>query len=100
MDFRCTFLVVTSGKPSARSKRIWWPNTLLVPVPVWSALATPCVSTRRMKSSYWRRMGRSGMEGLSGGFEVELHRRQPGVEPAARHQLGMAPGLDDAAMVE
>ena len=27
IDFRCSFLVVTSGKPSARSKRIWWPNT-------------------------------------------------------------------------
>ena len=26
MDLRCTFLVVTSGKPLARSKRIWWPK--------------------------------------------------------------------------
>ena len=43
IDFRCTFLVVTSGKPSARSKRIWWPNTLRVPVPVRSALAVPCL---------------------------------------------------------
>ena len=37
MDLRCTFLVVTSGKPSFRSNRIWCPNTLLVPVPVRSA---------------------------------------------------------------
>ena len=43
IDLRCTFLVVTSGKPSARSKRIWWPNTLRVPVPVRSLLATPVV---------------------------------------------------------
>ena len=28
IDLRCSFLVVTSGKPAARSKRIWWPNTL------------------------------------------------------------------------
>ena len=32
-------MVVTSGKPSARSKRIWWPKTLRVPVPVRSVLA-------------------------------------------------------------
>jgi hypothetical protein len=58
MERRCTFLVVTRGKPSFRSKRIWWPNTLRVPVPVRSVLATPVVCTRRMKSSYWERMGR------------------------------------------
>ena len=39
----CTFLVVTSGKPSVRSKRIWWPNTLRVPVPVRSDFSTPVV---------------------------------------------------------
>ena len=44
IDLRCSFLVVTSGKPSARSKRIWWPNTLSVPVPVRSVLRTPCVA--------------------------------------------------------
>src|SRR5687768_9174187 len=59
MDFRCTFFVVTSGKPSFRSKRIWWPKTLRVPVPVRSVLGVPCVCTWRMKSSYCERMGRS-----------------------------------------
>jgi hypothetical protein len=29
------------GKPSLRSKRIWWPNTEIVPVPVRSALRAP-----------------------------------------------------------
>ena len=58
IDFRCTFLVVTSGKPSLRSKRIWWPNTLFVPVPVRSAFVTPWSRTWRMKSSYWERTGR------------------------------------------
>ena len=60
MERRCTFLVVTSGKPSDRSKRIWWPNTLFVPVPVRSPLVTPWSRTWRMKSSYWERMGRMG----------------------------------------
>ena len=32
MDLRCSFLVVTSGKPSLRSKRIWCPNTERVPI--------------------------------------------------------------------
>ena len=54
-------MVVTSGKPSFRSKRIWWPNTLVVPVPVRSALCTPCVCTWRMKSSYWLRTGRDAV---------------------------------------
>jgi hypothetical protein len=35
-----------------QSKRIWWPNTLLVPVPVRSVLATPWLATCCMKSSY------------------------------------------------
>ena len=52
MERRCTFFVVTSGKPSLRSKRIWYPKTLVVPVPVRSALATPWSRTWRMKSSY------------------------------------------------
>ena len=26
-DLRCSFLVVSSGKPAPRSKRIWWPNS-------------------------------------------------------------------------
>ena len=58
MDFRCTFLVVTSGKPSFRLILIWWPNTLRVPVPVRSVLGVPCAYTWRMKSSYWERTGR------------------------------------------
>ena len=41
IDFRCSFLVVTRGKPAPRSKRIWWPNTLSVPVPVRSVLRDP-----------------------------------------------------------
>ena len=40
-DLKCTFFVVTSGKPSARSKRIWYPNVLTVPVPVRSLLGAP-----------------------------------------------------------
>ena len=67
IERKWTFFVVTSGKPSLRSKRIWQPNTLLVPVPVRSAFATPCVATWRMKSSYCERTGRawlsSGMAG-------------------------------------
>ena len=54
IDFRCSFLVVTSGKPSARSKRICRPNTLRVPVPVRSAFSVPCSSTWRRRSRYWR----------------------------------------------
>ena len=45
IDFRCTFLVVTSGKPSARSKRIWWPKIERVPVPVRSVFSTPVSRT-------------------------------------------------------
>ena len=44
-----TFFVVTSGKPSARSKRIWWPNTQRVPVPVRSPFSAPSSRIR------WRR---------------------------------------------
>jgi squalene cyclase len=42
IERRCSFLVVTSGKPALRSKRIWWPNTERVPVPVRSVFSTPC----------------------------------------------------------
>ena len=45
-------LVVTRGKPSARSNRIWWPNTLKVPVPVRSVFMAPVSRTRRMRSRY------------------------------------------------
>ena len=44
IERRCTFLVVTSGKPAARSKRICWPNSDSVPVPVRSSLRTPAVA--------------------------------------------------------
>jgi hypothetical protein len=54
MDFRCTFLVVTSGKPSCRLKRIWCRTPTRVPVPVRSVLRAPCSFTWRMKSRYWR----------------------------------------------
>ena len=42
-----------SGKPSARSKRIWYPNVLTVPTPVRSDFGTPFAKTWRTKSSYW-----------------------------------------------
>src|SRR5215213_1190644 len=51
-DRVCTFLVVTSGKPAARSKRIWCPKTLRVPVPVRSPFSTPSSRTRRTSSRY------------------------------------------------
>ncbi len=52
IDLKCTFLVVISGKPSLIEKRIWWPNTLRVPVPVRSDLATPFAITCFRRSSY------------------------------------------------
>jgi hypothetical protein len=52
MDLRCTFLVVTSGKPACKSKRIWWPNTERVPVPVRSVLTAPWSITWRIRSRY------------------------------------------------
>ena len=39
MDLTCSFFVVSSGKPWRRSKRIWWPKTDNVPVPVRSSFA-------------------------------------------------------------
>src|SRR4051812_2330139 len=50
----CTFLVVTSGKPAVRSKGIWCPNTLRVPVPVRSLLAAPSSRMRWRRSRYCR----------------------------------------------
>src|SRR3954463_508707 len=52
MDLKCTRLVVISGKPADRSKRSWAPKTLVVPVPVRSALAAPVASVWRKRSSY------------------------------------------------
>src|SRR5208282_4186506 len=54
MDLTCSFLVVSSGKPAVRSKRIWWPKIERVPIPVRSRFSTPSVSTRSIKSRYWR----------------------------------------------
>ena len=54
IDLRCSFLVVTSGKPCDRSNRIWWPNTESVPVPVRSAFFTPSSRMRWSRSWYWR----------------------------------------------
>ena len=52
MDFRCTFLVVRSGNPAPRSKRIWYPKTLCVPTPVRSSFITPCSRMCRRRSRY------------------------------------------------
>lgn len=52
MDLRCSFLVVRRGKPSARSKRIWRPKTLRVPVPVRSPRSLPFSSMSRRRSRY------------------------------------------------
>src|SRR4051794_15351886 len=46
------FLVVTRGKPARRSKRIWWPKTERVPVPVRSPFSTPSSRTRWRRSRY------------------------------------------------
>src|SRR5215831_20631170 len=109
---RCTFFVVTSGKPSRRSKRIWCPKTLFVPVPVRSALATPWSRTWRRNSSYCVRTGRSPAtlgSRASGcivrlwaplGSALELERGEPCVQAAARDQLGVAADLDDLARLE
>ncbi len=50
IDFRCSFLVVITGKPLARSKRICQPKTERVPVPVRSDLSLPFSSTWRIRS--------------------------------------------------
>ena len=49
---RKTFLVVSNGNPSPRSKRIWWPKTLRVPVPVRSPRTTPSSQILRSRSRY------------------------------------------------
>src|SRR5580698_11599966 len=57
IDLTCSFLVVTSGKPSLRSNRIWWPKIDSVPVPVRSCFSAPSASTRSINSRYWRIAG-------------------------------------------
>src|SRR3954470_6758265 len=51
-DRVCTLLVVTSGKPSERSNRIWCPKTESVPVPVRSDFSTPSSRIRVRRSRY------------------------------------------------
>ena len=80
IDRRCTFLVVTSGKPSVRSNRIWWPNTLRVPVPVRSALSTP-----------WSGRGRAG-RGTAARPEPTGRDRPAGVRPGWSVATTRAPG--------
>src|SRR5690625_226049 len=41
MEGKCNFFVVKIGKPFAKLKRIWYPNTLRVPTPVRSDLSIP-----------------------------------------------------------
>src|SRR2546425_600623 len=52
IDFRCSFLVVSSGKLSSSEKRIWRPNTERVPVPVRSVFCAPRSSTSARRSRY------------------------------------------------
>ena len=54
IDFRCSFLVVSSGNPWARSNRICRPNVPSVPVPVRSSRLTPAASRSANRSRYWR----------------------------------------------
>src|ERR1700732_4453519 len=54
IDFRCSFLVVTSGNPSLRSNRIWCPKTDRVPVPVRSRFSTPRLRISSIRSRYCR----------------------------------------------
>src|SRR3954471_17672661 len=85
MDLRCTFFVVTRGKPSFRSKRICWPKMLRVPVPVRSVLGVPCAYTWRMKSSYWERTGRVMAAIISGSRAHDA----PGVHHVLRVQRAL-----------
>ena len=47
-----TRFVVKSGNPFCKSKRIWYPNTLFVPVPVRSVLIVPSSKIFLSKSLY------------------------------------------------
>ena len=47
-------MVVSKGNPALKSKRIWWPNTLWVPVPVRSPRTTPVSRIRVNRSRYCR----------------------------------------------
>src|SRR5579875_710685 len=54
IDFTCSFLVVSRGKPATSANRIWWPKTDKVPTPVRSFLTTPSRRMRSISSRYWR----------------------------------------------
>src|ERR1044071_532491 len=52
IERRCSFFVVSSGKPAPRSKRSCRPKTLSVPVPVRSDLRAPWSRMCRTRSRY------------------------------------------------
>src|SRR5215469_3259071 len=89
-DGRWIFLVVTSGKPVPRSKRICCANSASVPVPVRSALCTPSARMRPISSRYCF-IGRASPGSLGGPHlgrcEVARglpHPVGPGQHPGAR----------------
>src|SRR5690349_18614314 len=74
-DLRWTFLVVTSGNPSARSNRICQPKVLSVPVPVRSSLGRPWSRRWRISSKYCfigPPSGSSELRQRSRGFSSQL----------------------------
>src|SRR5215470_6770330 len=115
IDLTCSFLVVTSGKPSPRSNRIWWPNTDSVPVPVRSRFSMPSARMRSIRSWYWRialvpRRVRLGLRQCSAGpppLEFAIHKYgvggarappttgSPPVPPAAARSVGRLSRPDD-----
>src|SRR6476619_1757311 len=78
IERRCTFLVVTSGKPSARLNRICQPNTLRVPVPVRSAFSVACAFTCHKRSRYCLIVGSTLRRNDD---RLWLHRRRPPRQP-------------------
>lgn len=64
MPLKNTRFVVSSGNPFARSKRICWPNSEIVPVPVRSFLRLPSMRILRSESSYGIGMSVSGRGGI------------------------------------
>ena len=98
-DRVCTFFVVTSGKPAARSKRIWWPKTLRVPVPVRSPFSTPSSRMRaggRGRAARRRHYRRTAGPPRRPTSEIDLaadRRRRVAADPERRRPRGRrAPG--------
>src|ERR1044072_1387568 len=60
IDLVCTFLVVTSGKPSGRHRRNCPPKVESVPVPVRSPISTPRARTCGSRSRYCFKRGSGG----------------------------------------